>query len=806
VLGLGKEHIVYESAIFPNKIIKVELTPGTINKWYTIFNNRPDIFPKIYKTIQLVDKEGIKLTGVVMEKLNTSKSEFSPVIWNDNFIFVAERENDLINFSHNDYNGEPFLDVYMAKYKGLDTGNPKEFSHKLNSIYHDGPVAFTKDNHTIFYTRTTSDFHKKKNEFVNKAKIYSASLKGNRLTKVEELKFDNDEYSVAHPGISDDGQSLFFSSDMPGGYGLMDLYVSKLNNGVWEQPVNLGPDINTSGSEEFPFFRSDGVLFFSSDGLPGFGGLDIFSSYKLHGKWILRRNEGLGINDITDDFGIFFQNAQEGYFSSDRPGGKGSDDIYKFNFKEKSIRLEGFVFNSLDSVDYAKNQKVILMDTLGNKIQDSRTDSIGYFKFDNLDTEKKYLVKLDDKDSIFSGHTRYYYADKDGNFVRVSKPDEKKGKFVFRGLSSKENIISDIVNADDFIVAGNVLIGDNNKQPLSNTTLFLRDEKGHIVDETTTNASGSFVFRNIPPGFNYVIEMKENDFDLPPDTRIAITNKDGNEIKVMRTDSKGNFKFTILAQETKFMTEMNAEDTDLIMDLNGTALNPDKKIIAGTKVILLDEKGNKIAETVTAADGTFTFKNLPVTVKYMLSMDIDDPSISSFDKVFIADKKGKIIKELNRKHNFLYSLLKSDENNLSEIYIDDPWLEVIALKEKNEKKYLPITIVELVYYAKGDWKFDDTAKNVLDKLIKIMIDNPKLIVELSSHTDSRGDDNFNLTLSKKRAKTAVDYCLSHGIESIRIFSNGFGETQLLNKCANGVNCSDEEHTENRRTEFNIHQK
>lgn len=86
-----------------------------------------------------------------------------------------------------------------------------------------------------------------------------------------------------------------------------------------------------------------------------------------------------------------------------------------------------------------------------------------------------------------------------------------------------------------------------------------------------------------------------------------------------------------------------------------------------------------------------------------------------------------------------------------------------------------------------------------------MIDNPKLIVELSSHTDSRGDDNFNLTLSK-RAKTAVDYCLSHGIESIRIFSNGFGETQLLNKCANGVNCSDEEHTENRRTEFNIHQK
>jgi outer membrane protein OmpA-like peptidoglycan-associated protein len=219
----------------------------------------------------------------------------------------------------------------------------------------------------------------------------------------------------------------------------------------------------------------------------------------------------------------------------------------------------------------------------------------------------------------------------------------------------------------------------------------------------------------------------------------------------------------------------------------------------------LDDKGNKLAETTTAKDGTFAFKNLAATKNYMLSMDVDDPSISSFEKIYIADKKGKIVKELRRKNNFKYTLLAADKKNLTEMYVDDPWLEVLDLKNKTEKKD-SITIVENVYYASGDWKFDAVAQKVLDKVVKIMQDNPNLIIELSSHTDSRADDNFNMNLSKKRAKTAVEYIRAHGVNKTRIIAIGHGETKLINNCGNGVDCTDEQHAQNRRTEFKIHQK
>ena len=202
------------------------------------------------------------------------------------------------------------------------------------------------------------------------------------------LTFDSDNYSIAHPSISADGNRLFFSSDKPGGFGGFDIYVSTKSETGWGEPVNLGPDINTIGNEEFPFIREDSILFFSSDGLPGFGGLDIFSAKEYTGKWILRRNEGVGINDFTDDFGIFFLADKSGYFSSDRPGGKGSDDIYRFSFVDKSTEVSGYVLTALDTSKPASEHKIVLLDSAGNVIAKGSTDKRGFFKFDNLEDRK----------------------------------------------------------------------------------------------------------------------------------------------------------------------------------------------------------------------------------------------------------------------------------------------------------------------------------------------------------------------------------------------------------------------------------
>ncbi len=577
-----------------------------------------------------------------IEKINTDKSEFSPVLWNNQLVFVADRVNDLIDFSHNNYNDQPYLNVYAAELKNGVPQKTGPLSKKLNSNYHDGPVSFSKDGATIYYTRVANRISRKK-EFVNRAKIFIADFANGSLKNETDFPFNNDDYSVAHPSVSDDGQILFFSSDKPGGYGGMDIYFCKRGSSGWEAPVNLGPDINTSGNEEFPFIRRDGILFFSSDGLPGFGGLDVFSAYSLSGKWILRRNEGAKLNDVTDDFGVFFTNEKEGYFSSDRPGGSGSDDIYSFTFTNKSEPLEGFILTALDTASGAQDQKLILLDESGAKVAETRSDKKGYFKFENLEAEKSYLVKMDENDPAFSDYPRYYYADKDGNIMRATRRDDKNGKFIFNALPLRENSMSDIESDDDITLAGNVLYGDKNT-PVANTTLVIKDEKGHIIDQTTTNDLGSFAFRKLPPGNNYLIEIADTDSPVPPDARVIITNKNGKEVKVMRADSKGKFQVKVLAQETNFISEMNADDKDLAMDLSGIALSPDRKVLSGSKVYLLDEKGNKIAETTTNKDGSFIFKNLPSSKNYMISLDSNDPSLAVLDKIFFADKNGMVFK------------------------------------------------------------------------------------------------------------------------------------------------------------------
>ena len=624
---------------------------------------------------------------VNLANLNTNLSEFSPVLWNGKLVYTAERQNDLIDFTEYDYNGHPYLDIYSVKTDGKTvSGKPVGLSNKINTTMHEGPVSFSKDGKSIFFTRVSYVAKKKNKEFVNRAKIYVGDINGKRVRNVKELTFDSDDYSIAHPSISDDGKTLFFTSDKAGGYGGFDIYYSKLSESGWGEPVNLGPDINTVGNEEFPFIRNDGVLFFSSEGLPGFGGMDIFSASELSGKWILRRNEGIGLNDITDDFGVYFINEKEGFLTSDRAGGKGSDDIYHFIFNDKSEAIEGYILNTLDTSNVASEQKIYLIDSLGNVYAESRTNKKGYFKFSNLEAGKSYLIKMDEDDPTFSEYPRYYYSDKNGNIMTITKKTNQ-GKFVFSTLKFRQNTMAEIEAEDDIILAGNMLFPDSNNLPMSNKKLIVKDEKDHIIDEVNTNSAGSFAFRKLPAGHNYMIEIVQEDtMLLPSGTKILVANKEGKEIKTIVTSGKAKFQLKVLQQEKDFMSSMTAEDKDVVMDLSGIALNPDKVALPGTKVFLLDDKGNKIAEVITDKDGQFVFKNLPSNKKYILSLDTDDPNLSEYEKVFIADKNGKVVRELHRLKQFQYNILAYEKVVLAEMYVDDSWMnDAIAADNKTIK-------------------------------------------------------------------------------------------------------------------------
>lgn len=739
-----------------------------------------------------------------VEGVNTSRSEFSPVILDNKIVFVGEKQSDLFEYSTDDMNGQPFMNLFVSKVNVDKSSSQKSFSGKINTSYHDGPVSFSSDGNTLLFTRVSYKENRKDKNFVNRAKIYFAKGHGVKWGDVKGFEYNSDNYSVAHPCLNQDGSVLFFTSDMPGGQGGKDLWYCKKEGEKWGKPVNMGFDINTSGDEMFPYMRKDGNLFFSSNGLAGIGGLDIYSAKEKEGKWIVSRNESMHLNSSADDFSICFLNDSTGYFSSNREGGKGKDDIYWFKYTNKYINISGNVLLTENNNDPAKNIKVVLLTNEGKAIDSVKTDQNGHFDFRNLDADKKYLVEIDTEDPQFKDKARYYLSGENGVISRVTTDYENK-KFVFKNLPLDPNGLPELYAEDDLTLAGNLLFGENPSKPIKNAKISITNKYGDVVESTTTNEFGAFAFRKLPSDQNYIISLEESELELPANTKVTLTNKSGKEIKSFLTGS-GKFKFNVLSSEKVMLSDLGVADEDLIMELFGYVFDQDKKPYNNAKLFLYGAD-NKLNQTITTDNkGQFSFKNLKANLEYVFDVDDSDPRVANLKRLFIADSKGRIYKELRRtaKGKFQFNIISVDKVAMGEFTVDDPWLQVLEMKNKAKQDSLSsITIVENIYYAFGDFKFDDAGQKVLDKVIAVMLSNMNLMVELSSHTDSRSSDGFNLTLSQKRAKTAVDYMIAKGIDKKRLKAVGYGETKLLNKCSNGVECSDEEHAKNRRSEFKI---
>lgn len=766
-----------------------------------------------------------------IEAINTKNSEFSPFVIQNKLMFVAEKEQfDFVNYAVDDHSGQPFMNMFVSELEGEDVKKSQTFSKKINSMYHDGPGCVSADGQTLYFTR--ADYVQKKGH-VNRSKIYIATAKGKSWTDIRPLELNSTDHSIAHPSISADNTTLYFTSDMAGGYGGKDIYMSRREGDTWGPPVNLGPDINTSGDEMFPSIRKDGVLFFSSTGLPGFGGMDIYSAKQISGKWILNRNEGLSLNSSTDDFGITFLNDSVGYFSSNRPGGKGMDDIYLYKFKSKSAVVDGHLLFRENSNDVAKGKKVLLLDELGNVIDSMYTDAKGYFAFKNLDGDKKYMAAVIEEDPELVGKARFYLAEKDSVIHRVTNR-YKDSRFVFRNLPVDPNALPDLYTEDDLIFAG-ILRIHNTGDPLVNAKLKLINDYGDVVEEATTNEYGSFAFRNIPSDQDYLVTLEEGDAELAEGTKIILTNKNGKDVRTFYK-GKGRFSFKILNSDRALLEDMDAEDVNLVMGIYGYMYDQDQKPIVNAKVIVREEDGGGEQQWMTTANGRFNFKNLDADKNYMFETEDNDPSLSGVKRIYIADSKGRIYKVVDMVGGkFSFKILEVDKFTMGEFVVEDPALKLAENKKPEEQPVkepktkepktkepktkepktkpvekqpeddseMTVTIVENIYYAYGDYSIGDDGKAVLDKAADALMLYPNLILEISSHTDSQSSSGFNLGLSRKRAQTAVDYLVKKGISRSRLKATGYGETRLLNHCEDGVECTDDEHKVNRRTEFKI---
>jgi len=296
-----------------------------------------DLRSKIIKTAKDYKEEIARNSGrydIELFEYNSKYSDFAPAFYKEGLIFSSDRDTgNLARYRHT-WNSKDFLDIYKVN-ADSSSNNRVVKMNMINSRLHESTSVATRDGTTIYFTRNNfvDGKSRKDEEGVVRLKIFRINREDGEWSALEELPFNSDSYSVAHPALSPDEKTLFFAADMADSKGASDIYKVSINeDGTFGSPINLGAAINTEARETFPFVSSENILYFSSDGHPGLGGLDIFAT-KINNENISNPvlNVGEPVNSNKDDFSyIINEENKRGYFASNRADGMGADDIYGF--------------------------------------------------------------------------------------------------------------------------------------------------------------------------------------------------------------------------------------------------------------------------------------------------------------------------------------------------------------------------------------------------------------------------------------------------------------------------------------------
>jgi outer membrane protein OmpA-like peptidoglycan-associated protein/tetratricopeptide (TPR) repeat protein len=561
---------------------------------------------------------------------NTRFIDMCPAYFEDRIVYSSAKDSFSMVRNNFEWNNQPFLDLYVTKPASQEIQrNENKLSAALNSRFHEGPVCFTSDFKTIYFTRNSIIDGKvrKTSEGINNLKIFIASNNGREWGNIRGLAFNSNDYSVGHPALSPDNQTLYFVSDMPGGLGETDIYKSEFVNGRWSKPLNLGESINTKGKEMFPFIDENGFLYFSSNGHPGFGGLDVYAAKREDNGNYLIINVGPPLNSDHDDFGyVVNADSLTGFITSNRPGGKGEDDIYSFKVNKIDLKVTSY---DDQTKELMPGSRIALMGTDGRVLDSKVSDSKGVASFE---------VNPGDKYQLLAENNSY-----------LSEAKEVQVKGSAFGFMHEEDI-------------------------------FLKRGFPFLTIEVIDKASGLI----IP---NAIVDISEGKYD-----ESELEDNNG----VIRMKMNENQEYTFYATSEEYF-----ENT-----------------------VKFSSVGKPAGD-------------------YALTIELE--------KI----EAGK------------------------QFTLDD------------------------LYYDLNKFNIRPDAEIVLDKLLKILVDNPDIKIEIGSHTDSRGTAEANMLLSQNRSESVVAYLVGKGIARNRLVPKGYGETQLINQCADGVECPEVDHQANRRTVIEI---
>ncbi len=619
-----------------------------------------------------------------LKELNTGELDYSAVPFRNGVVFTSTRNRSTLFGCSSDFTNGHYSDLYYAEKDG--EGNfrtPQFLEGDVNAKYHDGTATFTSDQTKMIFSRNN---RKGTNAWGTiDLKIYESNLKNGYWEEAKELPFNSDDFATCHPSLTPNGMWLYFSSNRPGGYGGMDIYViERKKNGSWGTPINLGSKVNSSGHELFPFISPDGILYWSSDGLGGMGGLDVFSLPISNGEDAIRNQLTAPINSRFDDF-AFTTNFQgtEGYLTSDREGGQGKDDLYSWRFlgakpkmalicvvdQQTGERISDAFLQINPQVHPNSNQGDLVTKNGINYLQMEATNVGG----------KEYLVLVPYDDKKSESHV--------------------SGDGLRRSCGIKHPIIPGRLYE--------IIVDRPGYLPL---------RKIVTAEEILAKEEYLIPIKGTPPiAMRGAVKDKNNNEPIPL-ADVKVVNSCTNEKKEIITNRRGEFTFP--------------------MDCN-------------------------CDYEITASKGDYQ-QDYEVLYSYDIQCEKDKTSI-------------------------LLYLEKEEEPTVPE-----PSFEVGA-----------VIRLDKLYYDYDKFFIRSDAAVELDKVVSYMKKYPSLEIELGSHTDARGSDEYNRVLSQNRADAAVNYIISRGISPSRIIAAGYGESKLVNHCSNGIDCSDYYHQQNRRTEIKV---
>lgn len=635
------------------------------------------------------------------QRLNSKTSEFAPAYYGRGLVFVSARH---MAGPKDPATKLPFYDLYYSAFDA--NGNPLRpvnFSLNLNSDTHEGPVAFDNNTNKIYFTRSNIDHTTGKAEDGGRVrlKIYEATFGGLDWEDIRELPFNGDDYSTLHPALSSDGRLLFFASDREGGNGGFDIYLSIRDGNGWSEPYNLGNKVNSSDDELFPFYHDSGTLFFASNRKNGYGGADIFMMERNEENgWKDPVNIGKPFNSADNDFGLILNpEGNAGFFTSNRPGGKGDDDIYAF-FAPDGI--QGITFPDLLTTTfevYNINSRAPISNA-AIQIYELATGADGQEELLPLQWQLEAPDTEDDEPAVAQG-----------SGSALSAPNELTNR------EGKAYILLDVNKSYRISISrrGYRTI-EQDYRPRENTYNRPVEIPMDRNDCMTVDGFVTYNNGNRPAG----------------GATILITNRQTNRMKTLSSDMSGKFTdclengydYHILAEQVGYLPY----ETEISTKNNRSSYS---------KGVIL-----KLAAAPEGQDGDQARSSTPATTG-------------------------------NEQPLFPLPIRPGQEAVLSGLA-----------------------------FSYGSAIIDLESTAALEQLARLMLQYPKMEVDITVHTDCQGTRDYNLRLSQERGLAIQAYLAGKGVAEGRVKTIGKGESQRLIDCP-CESCSAEEQRQNRRVEVFI---